>query len=363
MTEQATTGGRAKVGIDIGKGFIKYCYLNAAGEEVTGEIPSYYSHGRMDIALPGTANWADQIQFAGQSYIFGRYSSLGERLTIRDDEEKASDINLAFILSVLARLGIKDAEIMVGLPVGNLEKEKMKVKSMFTGVFEASFASRREPMSISIEPWVLSEPLGTYFSKILSPTGDILNNKYYQKKVAIVDIGHSTLDIVLVEQGALSPKRTSGLYGISNIFTKLWRDLEPQYGMIKANEKVDIMRSVATEYNREMIQIGGEVVNPAIWEKITDMKVDLARTIVDNVKSTLSDIRPPITLYTGGGALFLEKEIKAVAGKTAEFHENSRFANAIGFRRMLCYKEKEAEKKRVANTRPADGAPVAAPRA
>ncbi len=321
-----------RVGIDIGKGFIKYCYRGG-----TGEIPSYMSQGSLTRVVSGPAGLASNIHFAGKDYIIGESAPLGRGFIQRNDERKADERNLIFVLSVLARLDIYDAEIMVGLPVGTLERDKNEVKSLFSGYFDASVGGEKgAKKGFNIQTYVLSEPIGTYFSLVCNEIGQLdKKSQYYNKAMVIVDIGHSTLDIVVMDSGNLSPVKGSSLLGISTIFNQVWKHLEKDHGMVKANEQVDIINTIIKNPGTQVV-IDGKMMNPAIWDKIKNWKMELAKNIIDTVKSSLGDLRPPVMLITGGGGLFLNHELR-YCQRDIVMHADPRFANAIGFYRGLLY--------------------------
>jgi hypothetical protein len=328
-----------KLGYDLGKGFHKACYADESSNERFIDMPSYYSHGKLSAAMPGRSHWSEQISYGGVNYVFGEFSHLGERFTINDAEIKNTEINLAMVLSILARLNVRDADILVGLPISTFLKEKDSLRALLNGVFEASFHKQKEPITFNIKADVIQEPLGSYMAMVLYPDGTISNNEFFNRLIGIVDIGHTTVDIVGVEKGQLTANQKSGLYGISNIYNAIWRELEPRFGMIKANEKVQFMKDVTMRFGSATMKIDGHTVNPIIWGKIKDMKAALAKTIIDDAKSTLSDLRPNYWVFTGGGSAFLKDEITSLFGQPT-FLENPRFANAQGFYRFLKYRER-----------------------
>src|ERR1700690_2304419 len=153
---------RKKVGIDIGKSSFKF-----VSETGTGEIPSYMARGRLTQVMNDPSSRPSMISYHGADWILGEDATLGTNFSWKTDEEKGDERNLLFILLILERLGITNADIVVGLPVGVAENRKKVegVKNAFSGEKEAVLNGK--PMTFSIKTRVLAEPLGTYFSLII----------------------------------------------------------------------------------------------------------------------------------------------------------------------------------------------------
>lgn len=317
-----------RVGIDIGKSCVKY-----VSEHGAGEIPSYVSRGTLTQVINDPLTPSSAIHYEGADWILGADALLGNNFSLKTDEGKSDPRYLLFIQHILAKYGIENAEIVVGLPVSLAESKKMvaAVKEMFSGRKEAVVNGK--PMTFFIKTHVLPEPLGTYFSMILDENGrTIKTSPFFHERIGIVDIGFRTLDIVTLQGGKTAAMKVSTMNGTISFFEKVWKLIEYHHGMLQWTDKVRILHDVAINFGKTSLRANGEYISPAIWEKIAELRAQLALDISDDVKSVLSSLKPDKMLITGGGALLLKDDLTRHM-RQIFFHPNPRYANAIGFYR------------------------------
>jgi hypothetical protein len=270
------------------------------------------------------------VRYDGVDYVLGEDATLCRGFSWKSDEVKGEIRNLIFVLAVLGHVGMTDAEIMVGLPVSTFDREKERIKNLFSGQKEAVING--VPTIFNIFTWVTREPLGSYFALVLNHDGNTDRlSPYFRKLTAIVDIGYRTVDIVTMSQGRMTESRKSSLSGTTMIFDRLWALLEKDHGMLKANEIVELYNQITRGNSTPMIK---GLPSPSVGEHLRVLKAELAQEITDFVSSVLSELAPSITVFTGGGALFLKDELQAL-NRNITFHPNSRYANAIGFYRLI----------------------------
>ncbi len=319
---------RKKVGIDIGKSSFKF-----VSEKGAGEIPSFLARGRLKQVMHDTLSRPSMISYGGADWILGDDATLGTNFSWKTDEEKGDERNLLFILTILERLGITDAEIVIGLPVAAAESKKKveEVKSAFSGVKEAMVNGK--PRIFTIKTSVLAEPLGTYFSLVIDEQcRPITISPFFHDQMAVIDIGYRTVDIVTLQGGKLADVRASTMSGTVNLFEKVWKAVEADYGILQWRDKVRIYDDIVHRFGSTVLKANGEIVSPKFWDRISELKEELAKDISDEIRSILSNMRPDRMLVTGGGALLLKDELVNNI-RPLTFHPNPRFANAIGFYR------------------------------
>lgn len=316
-----------KIGMDLGKGHIKY--QTATG---TGEIPAWISRGRITQVM-GKGSGAGGIRYQEQEYIIGRDAILGNGFSWSATEAKDDLRNLLFALYVLGSLGANEADMVIGLPVAAAGSAAAveRVKSLLNGTHECFIGDK--PMSITIRIGVLAEPLGTYFSLCLDVEGrPVSSSPYFNELIGIVDIGYRTLDIIAIEAGKLSSTgKDSTLSGIAVLFSRVCKTLEADHGMLRPHE-IEKVHTWLTGGCQELIKIAGLPVRSDIPAEVARFKTEFAGQIMDEVQSLLSGIRPDRIVMTGGGAALLRNDFSKI-NPNLTFHPNPRFANAIGFYR------------------------------
>jgi hypothetical protein len=120
--------------------------------------------------------------------------------------------------------------------------------------------------------------------------------------------------------------------GMVNLFEKVWKAIEAEYGILQWRDKVRIYDDIVHRFGSTALKANGEIISPRFWEIISELKSQLANDITDEIRSILSNMRPDRMLVTGGGALLLKDELHNNI-RQLTFHPNPRFANAIGFYR------------------------------
>ncbi len=319
---------RHKVGIDIGKSSFKF--VSEAG---AGEIPSYMARGRLTQVMNDPTARPSMISYHGADWILGEDATLGSSFSWKTDEEKGDERNLLFILLILERLGITNADIVIGLPVGAAENRKKveAIKNAFSGEKQAILNSK--PRTFNITTRVLAEPLGTYFSLVIDEEyKPVRLSPYFHDQMAVIDIGYRTVDIVTLQNGKVADVRASTMSGMVNLFEKVWKMIEAEYGILQWRDKVRIYDDIVHHFGSTALKANSDAISPSFWGRISELKKQLANDIADEVRSILSNMRPDRMLITGGGGLLLKEELQGNI-RQLTFHPNPRFANAIGFYR------------------------------
>ena len=318
---------KIKIGIDIGKSAVKYCY-----EGGLGVTPSLLSTGMLNNISNRKTSSSGAIRVNGVDYIVGELATMGRGFSFAADEKKGTERSLILVLKVLSDLGAGEAEIMVGLPVSSFAFERDSLKKILTGEKKATINGQL--LTFNITPRIMMEPIGTYFFVICDEAGYVdKSSPYFKRETAVIDIGWSTLDVVSIRSGILGEHRNSELLGASVLFEEVWKHLEMEHGMLRSDEKMEICRTITKQPGANLV-VGGRYVNPAIWSKIDNWKRQLAQSIIQSVRSTLRDSRPPIVLFTGGGSILLRSQLK-IEYPAFTLHDKAEYANAIGFYRSL----------------------------
>lgn len=316
-----------KVGIDIGNSSIKY--YSELGQ---GEIPTWRSRGVITQVVTDPNAPLSMVRYNGEDLILGEDAVLGQNFIWKTDEEKCDDFYIPFILLALARLGITQADVVLGLPVSTAASKKKvdKVKETYSGVKEAMINGRNITFTIRVS--VMSEPHGTYMSLLYDENGRYQKTSpYLLDQLAIVDIGYRTVDFVVLDRGKQAATHTS-MSGMIQLFDKFKGYLEGEYSKMRPNEEVRIQNKIINYFGTANLKIDGEFVRPDFWKLAAQYKAQMAKDLSDEIRVVLSTMRPDRVMLTGGGSLFLKEELMSYNRRFA-IHPNPRFANVIGFYR------------------------------
>lgn len=316
-----------RVGIDLGKSSCKY-----ASRFGIGEIPSYISRGTITEILSDPQSSMSALNFNNESWLLGDTALLGNGINWRTDEEKGDERSLLFILLVLARLGITNAEIVVGLPVAIADNKRKveSIKQMLSG--EKKAVINGKSMIFEIKTHILAEPIGTFFSLNFDEKCQPIKSAIFADQTVnvIVDIGHRTVDVVTIRGRNLGAVKGSTMSGLVTLFENIWKNIEAEYGVLQWSDKVQIYHDVVNNFGKAFLKANGQIVHPRIWDLISILRAQLARDIVDEIKTILSNVRPSRILVTGGGGLLLKDDLLAYM-KHLSFVANARFSNVKGF--------------------------------
>ncbi len=314
------------VGLDIGKSSIKYVTA-----ENQGEMPSWLSFGRIEQVV-GSAKGFSNFRFEDKDYIVGRDAVLGSSFSWAGTEEKNDRRNLLFCLAILGRLGIPEANMIVGLPVSQASNQTAvnEIKTLLSGRHEITVCGRT--MKIDVNVSILAEPLGTYFSLVLAPDGRLIGSSpYLGEFVGIVDIGYRTLDVVALDGGRLATTQDSTLTGVVVLYDQLYKLLEAEYGKLRPNEVAKVNTWLVTGC-QDPLMIAGRFVRMDLSAEVGRLKAELSGRIMDEVASLLAAVRPDKLIITGGGAKLLSRELLHLNPRLT-MHPQPTLANAIGFYR------------------------------
>jgi len=331
-----------KIGCDMGKSAFKLaCDGEKMGsdgkyEVLTCELPSYRSSGKLKTLVSGTGFESLQVRYDGEDYLLDKSALLGKSFSWPMGSDKATLHNLVLLLGALGKIGKHSADIVLGLPAGQMSNSSIinSIHQLFDGEKHATING--VDFTFNIRTKIISEPIGTYYSLVFEQEKDgsvHLQKKdkcpYFDKHIAIVDIGYRTIDIIDVKGGQLGTFNDSSLSGMVDIVEQANQILTAKYGMIAGNEKVKVYNAIAAHAG-ESFSINDKEIDKRFWDEIASFKKQRARIILEEVKGALASVKTDLIVITGGGAMLLEKELKAIDGNLL-IHKNARFANAIGF--------------------------------
>ncbi len=309
----------ATVGMDIGNGITKIVVANAKGVIKEVKIPSVVSECGETL----TGHGQKGFKSGGKTYLVGddaieltdtKYRSIDSSY-IKTDDYRIQALN------ALVEVGVTRCHVTTGLPVEFFNQDRKELERIIRGWK----ASKNNIDIVSVD--VLPQPIGTYMDILCNWQGKIIGD-YSTKRVGIIDIGHGTIDVIEILKSNIVPNRFKGLsVGVHTMFSAMHDFIMHQYPNLGASvhDMQDIYRNGKFEYE------GKEVA----FNKFIDKE---RKEMIKRVKSIITQTWPKGTgglskmVFTGGGALAIEKEIRASYPEAQVIiPDNPSFSNARGF--------------------------------
>ncbi len=323
------------LGLDIGFGFTK-CI---DGEQTI----IFQSHMRRSTGRPDESTAPSEgtyhIELDGGDYIVGddTLSPSPFENFARQPDRLINAYGRSLVLTATAPFSDqeKPLHVVVGLPVTYFQQWETELQKRLTGyhkigVYQPDGRCARKNIHIR-KVHVVPHPLGTFTSLIMDNEGRLRESEYNEKKIAIVDVGFRTTDIMVMASARFC-NRGSGTIemGIANGFEMVARKLYRETGQIP-----DLSR-LYKAIRMGFIRVGGQEYN---LEKLREeMYLHLSSALADRINYSLKDDWDiERVLLTGGGASDIGSELAPrIDGEVVliEHDQDVRLGNAQGQLRL-----------------------------
>ena len=294
-------------GIDHGNGNIK-----TANFEFPCGLVSYEEKPRLTFEQ-------DVIEYKNRYYMLSE-----KRLKPKQDKTQGEEY---FILTLFGlakeakengwNLNGKDVVIAGGLPPAEYNANVEKFTEYFKshGKYGVRFSLNGKEVNFYISD--------VYMFAQDYAAAAIKKQEFLKKnpRVFCVDIGEGTTDLVVMKKGTPDLKDCASIKkGIFDLKSQIINEAMQNYGRVLDEEIVEcILRG------EEM------VIEESIIELCKKVKQQWAVNITDELLPMVKDFRNAPTIFVGGGAVLLQKEIlQAVTFNQVEFIDDIK-ANAIGY--------------------------------
>lgn len=294
------------IGIDIGYGFTKTC---RAGDR------RIFPTAVTLMATESTFSEVNPIVVNGHRFLIGKEAEReGATLDTCRSTFVASDAWVAILGECLRINGFPCGEVVLGVPPGMYCREYSQ--KILDAVRKAEIRINREPCRIGGDIRIIPQGAGIFFRHLKEHPED------YGKNVAIIDIGHHTVDMVLfsgrkyVESARQS--REIGVYQIlDDIVNTFYRQHRLQIG---SRDAIGILR-------------GGQVTHLGISYPL-DITEEVNRyvrrleSVIDRYLEKLP-VRPDVGVLGGGGAVMIDHLVN-LSHRLLMVNEPA-LANAVGY--------------------------------
>jgi len=324
-----------RIGLDVGRSALK---ATCNGDTVI-ELPPLVAPGGVSRALLNGKVERLEVTWEGTRWLVGESVRGAGTARWVTDERKAGTDSLVLTLAALGKLGVQgDVTLCAGVPAALWATDGAAFRRLLTGPFAWTWNEHQR--SASITAYVMPEPAGAYFHALLNQAGRVADAELLKYPVAVVDIGYRSVDIVLVERGAIQEHVTkSTAHGVVTAYNRLYQRLAANVGLLADDERMDVFLSVV---RGEPVVLKGRTMGGGLREVVEAAKPELAEAITSDVRSALSGVNYRVLLWAGGGAEWLRADLDA-AVPGGRWPEDVRFANTRGFYRFAVMQASLAE--------------------
>jgi plasmid segregation protein ParM len=332
------TGGSSKsiLSVDLGRTSTKTCVSREPGNVVF--IPANVKQMSMEEVRGGIfeARATDPLmdlwmEYQGSGYAVGQLAAdFGANLGV--GKSKVEDA-LAKVLACAGYFKLKDEiSVVLGLPFLSLEqfeKEKAQIISQLTGPHVMNF--RGESVSLNINKvWVMPEGYGSLLWCEAQPKKAGVSPDFTKVSAAIVDIGHQTIDLLMVDNFRFARGASkSEDFGMSKFYEMVAKEIEG------ADSQSLALISAVNKPKGERFYRPKGASKPANLDDFLPNLIEMfSRDICSRVLAWLPE-RVTDVIITGGGGEFFWEDVQRLL-KDAKINAHLYLWRGAIIRRSRC---------------------------
>jgi plasmid segregation protein ParM len=307
------------VGVDIGRSGAKISFM-FSGEVQEKFIPSVVAVAKK---LTFDANQyqtkEDTVVVDGQEYFVGVTAiEQGAKQTVGLSNNWLDGVDHRALLLRSKRLlesyGVVPRLVVVGLPVQTFQSHLEVLNKQVNEVFNCNVLA-------------VPQPWGVYQDQILTDKGLVKKASVtaLQEKIAVIDVGHYTTDIMLMSGQTWIQEASGSSVGVYKAIDQL-RDTLTENGINASTLECQelIIKKKIKEYGQ--LRDISELVNSSLPATVNEV-VQSARNLLESHARSIDHI-----YVAGGGAAAVYEELVKLWPQT-KLAENSRFAIVNGMRK------------------------------
>ncbi len=242
----------------------------------------------------------------------------------------------ALVLGALSEARVKgEVKLVMGLPIGWYKERYIKLlRNNLEGVHELYRYGRRKTELTLDSVFPRPEPMGTIYSRMLSDKGTVIKPKLAEARVAVVDIGEFTTDMLMMNQfNFVADLSGSEDFGTRDFYNMLARRLERAY------DKKPDLAELTSLLETGSFNVPGRSKATKVSALIEDSKLDSANTLLSHLTRLWGDAHHiDVILVSGGGAIFFGPYIQERYKNKTLVVDNPQIANVQGFYKFAQYK-------------------------
>ena len=269
------------------------------------------------------------LEYQGSGYAVGQLAAdFGANLGV--GQSKVEDA-LVKVLSSAGYFKLKDEiSVVLGLPFLSLEqfeKEKAQLTSLVTGPHVLNF--RGESLSLNItKVWVMPEGYGSLLWSETQPNKGVAVPDFTKISVGIVDIGHQTIDMIMVDNFRFARAASkSEDFGMSKFYELVAAEIGGA-----DSQSLALISAVNKPKGDRFYRPKGASKPTNLDDFLPNLTEQFSREICSRVLAWLPE-RVTDVIITGGGGEFFWEDIQRLLKEAqikAYLAAPSRQANALG---------------------------------
>ncbi len=292
------------IGIDIGYGFTKTC---------RSDDKRIFPTAVTMMTKEGTFADMSPVVVNGQRYLVGKEAEReGNGFDTRTSDFVTSDAWLAVLGHCFRINNFIHGEVVLGVPPGIYSRDYSR--KILDAIKASDIRINGEPYRVSGSVRIIPQGAGIFFQHIKDHPDDL------RKKVAVIDIGHNTVDMVFFAEGKYVESATeSQEIGVSRVLHNIMKAFYREHRLpIESEAACDILRGRQITYL-------GDAYAVDVQEEI-DAYTKLIRSVIGRYLEKLPR-HPDLGIIGGGGAV-----IKDLTGKHRLLVVSEpAMANAVGY--------------------------------
>ncbi|MBD2502445.1 ParM/StbA family protein [Anabaena azotica] len=326
--------GKAILSVDLGRTSTKTCVSREPNNVVF--VPANVKQMTIEQVRGGVfeARATDPLmdlwlEYQGKGYAVGQLAAdFGANLGV--GQSKVEDA-LIKVLSSAGYFKLKDEiSVVLGLPFLSLEqfeREKAQLISQVTGPHVLNF--RGESLSLNItKVWVMPEGYGSLLWSEAQPKKNGSSPDFTKISTAIVDIGHQTIDLLMVDNFRFARGASkSEDFGMNKFYELVAAEIEGA-----DSQSLALISAVNKPKGERFYRPKGASKPTNLDDSLPNLIEQFSREICSRVLAWLPE-RVTDVIITGGGGEFFWEDVQRLlkdAKINAHLAAPSRQANALG---------------------------------
>jgi plasmid segregation protein ParM len=333
-TARSTVTGKSVLSVDLGRTSTKTCVARDPNTVAfipanVKQVPLEQIRGGIFEARATDPLYDLWVEYQGKGYAVGQLAAdFGANLGI--GQSKVEDA-LAKVLACIGYFQFKsDVSVVLGLPFHSqeqFEREKEQMISLLRGPHIMSY--RGESITINISRvWVMPEGYGSLLWYEAQPKAGSMTVDLTKVSVGIVDIGHQTMDCLMVDSFRFARGASkSEAFGMGHFYEQVAAQVEGA-----DSQSLSLIAAVNRPKGDRFYRPRGATKPANLDDFLPALREGFSREICSRILAWLPE-RVTDVILTGGGGEFFWEDVQRLlkdAKINAHLAAPSRQANALG---------------------------------